>query len=145
MITRRQLSMVGLAGLALPSASVAAAAGARAPALVTHTYVRSFEGKRAQLGKFLELNWVALYREAVKQGIATHAVLYAIDPPIKEGDYEIDYMFEVGYPVVEGYAERTAKIQPLAETRKTVLVEGEDLRGLGKVIDERSFLVRATA
>jgi hypothetical protein len=145
-ITRRQIGILGLAGLAVPATGTALAAPAKAPVRVQQTYLHAFEGKRAQLGKFLELNWLVWYGKAVKQGLLSHAVLYeTTEPGIEESGYKIDYIFEIGYLTKGGYSDVIDKIQVIAAAHKLVLVDGEDLRGLGKVKDERQLVVRGMA
>lgn len=145
MIDRRHLLAAGLAGLG--GASVAAAARPASPAeaaLVTHTFIAALPGRRAQLRRFLELNWLAMDRRAIDAGLFTHATLFEVASGEGQGDAP-DFVMAVGYRTPGGYGDVEARFREIRRQHRIVLVDGLDLSGLGRIVGEQQLRPAASA
>lgn len=147
MLSRRYLGVLAAVGLgATGSPVLAQTSRALRPVYVTQTFVRALPDRRDQLGRFLELNWLAMDRRGIETGIFTHATLFTIANASGEMTAEVaDFVVEVGYLTLGGYADVETKFNEIRKQHKVVLVEGLGFRELGKVVGDRQLHTLASA
>lgn len=119
-----------------PLASTPALAGQTAkPAVIIQTFLKATQDRRADLGRFVTLNWLPMDRAGIEAGIFTHAVLYeTVDDP------DCDFVMEVGYVDAGGYAGAVAeRFGRIRSEHTIVLVDGLGLADLGRILGERSY------
>ncbi len=125
MLSRRQISVAGLFTLGWPAVSVGSeGSGTPAPALVVQTFLRAIVGRRRELGRFIELNWLAMDREGIDQGLFSHATLFDVVSAIENDEDRIDYIVEVGYLTAGGYGDVSARFDEIRSRHRMTPVEG---------------------
>lgn len=147
MLSRRQISVAGLVTLGLPTVS-AGSEGRMTPqpALIVQTFLRAMEGRHRALGKFIELNWLAMDREGIAQGVFTHATLLEVVGADEiDADDRVDYIVEVGYLTAGGYDEVSSRFDEIRARHRMTPVEGLHLADLGRVVGGRELRPVASA
>lgn len=130
----RRDALAGMAGLAMlgGSAAPALAASPRPTVVVEQTLLKALPGKADALGRFLAANWLVMDQQALDQGLFTGFWLARSAPGFEAWDYAM----QVGYPTAQGYDDpATAKgFEAIRKAHKTVLIEGEGLAELGRIV-----------
>ena len=147
MLSRRALPGLGLMALAGSTAVRAAGPAASArPQAIVHTYLQALPGRRADLAKFIELNWLVMDRRGIAQGIFSHAVLLDVaETSVGDAAERYDFVMEVGYLTPGGYPDVETKFTAIRKAHKTVLVDGRGLGELGRILGERLLRPLAAA
>jgi hypothetical protein len=141
----RRDALAGMAGLAMlgGSAAPALAAAARPTVVVEQTLLKALPGKADALGRFLAANWLVMDQQALDQGLFTGFWLARSAPGFEAWDYAM----QVGYPTAQGYDDpATAKgFEAIRKVHKTVLIEGEGLAQLGRIVGSQRLDMVAVA
>lgn len=147
MLSRRHVVGGGLTGLAVASAPVVARAPQLpTPALVTHTFVKALPDRRVQLRRYLEQNWLVMDRRGIEAGIFTHATLFDFASVSGSASADsADFVMAVGYLTPGGYRDVEAQFQEIRRQHKVTLIDGLDLKDLGRVTGEQQLRPVASA
>jgi len=134
---RAFIGSVGLGSLA----GTAVAAPTPTSGVVIQTFLKAVDNRRAELGRFISLNWLPMDRAGIEAGIFTYAVLHeAVDDP------DCDFVMEVGYVDPGGYSGSVVEtFTAIKNAHQTVLVDGMGLRELGTILGERNYRTVGTA
>lgn len=139
----RRDALTGMAGLAMLGgvAAPAHAASPRPTVVVEQTLLKALPGKADALGQFLAANWLAMDQKALDQGLFTGFWLARSAP----GFDAWDYAMQVGYPTAQGYddAETAKGFEAIRKGHKTVLIDGEGLAELGRIVGSQRLDVVA--
>ncbi len=102
---------------------------------------RKRPGKADALGRFLAANWLVMDQQALDQGLFTGFWLARSAPGFEAWDYAM----QVGYPTALGFedAATAAGFEAIRTAHKTVLIEGEGLAQLGRIIGSQRLDVVA--
>lgn len=107
---------------------------------VEMTFLKANPGKREQLVAFLKANWLAMDEKAVRAGLMKSYQL--LDSADESEPWNVavvvTYHNAAGY---EGVAEAFEKIR---QAHAKVLIEGADLRELGRVVGSKKLYARAS-
>ncbi|WP_448659114.1 hypothetical protein ACPVPU_01310 [Sphingomonas sp. CJ99] len=117
---------------------------ARKPVLVTQTWLKALPGRHEQLVRFLELNWLAMDRLGIEDGIFSHATLYEVAPQDATAASDADVMVEVGYFTPAGYRDVERRFMAIRQQHRPVPVDGMALAELGRIVGERQLRIRAS-
>lgn len=131
----------GLMSAALLAGPTSALAGSARPSavVVEQTYLKAEPGLVDSLTRYLVANWFVMDQRGVETGIFTNYALHqAMDA---EPDW--DLMMAVGYPQAAGYADPAtqAAFTAIRAAHREVLIDGRNLRALGRVVRQHRFRV----
>lgn len=136
-VSRRNLGF-GFATLAAMSAVSPVLANPTAPVIAVYelTFLKARHGDTASLSRFISLNWFAMDRLAVQQGLMTdYRLLISAD-----GAPEWDTLVIDGYPKVEGYSGVAKAFEAIRAAHTTIPVIGKTLDQLGEIVASRRLL-----
>jgi hypothetical protein len=108
--------------------------------LVEQTYLKAKPGRRADLIRFIELNWYAMDRKGMDAGIFTSfRLLEEIDE-----NKDWDLVMAVGYPNLMGYEEPAtkARFKSIRSAHQEILVDGLGLKDLGEIVKHHRLRIR---
>lgn len=147
MLDRRGVLGVGFTGLVLAHAPAdAQLSQQRVPALVTHTFIKALPTRRDQLRRYLEQNWLVMDRRGIDAGIFTDATLFEVASVSDGADADLaDFVMVVGYFTPGGYLDVEAKFRQIRREHKIALVDGLDLKDLGRITGEQQLHPRGSA
>lgn len=138
---RNFLTLTGAAGLGL-SAVFADKTSAKTRAKVyEYTFLKSVDAKPDALLKFIAENWFAMDKIAVKKGLMVSYSMFEVSG--NAGDWNV--VVAVGYSTEKGYEAIAAEFEKIRQQHKKVLIEGKDLRELGKIVGSQKFFPRTSS
>lgn len=116
--------------LALAPSSAATPSERRAVEL---TFLKSNPGQREQLKSFIVLNWFAMDKIAMEQGLMS--AFTVMDTGTDEGPWNV--LVSVTYMNEKGYDGISEAFETIRRAHTTVRVEGKVLRELGTIVDSK--------
>lgn len=102
------------------------------------TFLKSFDQQPDKLIRFLTENWFAMDKIAVEQGLIVNYSLFE-SPDDAEG---WNVLVLVGYPSQTGYQAITQEFEKIRHKHQKVLIDGKDLKDLGKIVGSRKIYPR---
>ena len=131
------VSAIGLGAFATPTL----AAPQTPTGVVIQTFLKAVDNRRAELGRFITLNWLPMDRAGIEAGIFTYADLHeTVDDP------DCDFVMEVGYVDPAGFAGATAEtFTAIRRAHEIILIDGMGLSELGVILSERRYRPVASA
>lgn len=105
------------------------------------TFLKSVDANPERLVKFLVANWFAMDKIAVEKGLMTEYHLF--ESSNAQDSWNI--VVAVGYPTERGYEAITAEFEKIRKAHKKVLIDGLDLKDLGKIVESRKLFSRASS
>lgn len=141
MLSRRQISVAGLTTLGWPSAAIGSEAPrTRPPVLIVQTFLQARQDRRRELGRFIELNWLVMDRQAIDQGLFSHATLLeVVGADGSEAADRVDYIVEVGYLTPGGYGDVSGRFNEIRARHRTLPVDGFLMADLGRVVGDQQL------
>lgn len=97
----------------------------------TFTYLKAQENQKANLKIYLEKNWFAMDRIAVKQGLLSQYELYE-NKSSESRDW--DYIVAVEYRTPEGYDAVAKEFEAIRAGHKVTKVNGLGMKELGSIV-----------
>jgi ABC-type transport system substrate-binding protein len=120
--------------MAMSTPSAAAAPGSlRAVEL---TFLKSADGERERLKRYIVDNWFAMDRIAKAQGLMDAFTVW--DSGSDEGPWNL--LVSVTYRDARGYAGIAEAFEAIRRTHTEVRIDGKSLRDLGRIVDSRLVL-----
>ncbi|MFM7853190.1 MAG: hypothetical protein ACKO96_15020, partial [Flammeovirgaceae bacterium] len=101
----------------------------------TFTYLKSTDGQKQNLKKFIQRNWFIYDSIAVKQGLLQSYKILE-NPESKEWDYVV----VVVYNSARGYEGIQEPFEKIRSSYKKVLIDGKDLSALGKIVKSETSI-----
>jgi hypothetical protein len=100
--------------------------------VIERTYLKANPQKKEALAQFIVANWFAMDRIGLDAGLFISYRLSENLDPAADWDFEV----AVGYPNAEGYQSATvqARFEDIRTRHKTILIEGQSLRDLGRIV-----------
>jgi len=98
----------------------------------TYTYIKSKDGRKADLREFLEKNWFVMDSIAVKQGLFNDYAL--LENMAKEETREWDFIVAVEYYTRGTYSDIEEAWQKIRSSHTTVLIDGRNFAALGQIV-----------
>jgi hypothetical protein len=138
---RNFLTISGLIGVAFPALFLTSASAKTRIKVYEYTFLKSLDPKPDNLIRFIVVNWFAMDKIAVKKGLM---VEYSVFEAPDESD-SWNVAVAVGYPTENGYQAITDEFEKIRQKHQKVLIDGKDLKELGKVVGSRKFYPRATS
>ncbi|MFZ4689496.1 MAG: hypothetical protein ACOYLS_09675 [Polymorphobacter sp.] len=130
--------MIARRAVLAAAAALPLLAAAPPTAVEEWTFLRSIDPDPAALIAFIEANWFAMDRIAVARGLFSHFVLYRAD----DADADWNVVVVVGYPDPRGYDGVREAFEAIRAAHRTVLIDGRDLKALGRITGSRRVVRR---
>ncbi len=138
---RNFLTFSGLIGLALPAVFLTRASAKTQIKVYEYTFLKSLDSKPDSLIRFIVANWFAMDKIAVKKGLMVEYSMF--ETPDEADSWNV--AVAVGYPTENGYQAIAEEFEKIRQKHQKVLIDGKDLKELGKVVGSRKFYPRATS
>lgn len=138
---RNFLTIGGFFGLTLPALFSTNAAAKTKVEVYEYTFLQSFAEKPDDLIRFIVANWFAMDKIAVKKGLMVDYAVF--ETPDESATWNA--ATAIGYPTANGYQDIAAEFEKIRLKHKKVLIDGKDLKDLGKIVGSRKFYPRTAS